>query len=345
MSATAQVDETEILDAYSNAIISVVDKVGSSVVAIGVQSDRGESAGSGVFFAPDGYLLSNAHVVGSAENVLVTLTDGRRMTASVIGTDPATDLAVCQVDNLQGKVPYAELGNSGGLRVGQLAIAIGNPLGFANSVSTGVVSALGRCIKGVAGNMIEDIIQTTVPLNPGNSGGALLNSAGKVVGINTAIIAGAQALSFSVPINTAKWVLQEILMHRRVRRAWLGLYCQVIPVSREFRRTMPARLLAQAKSAVHVHQVEMGGPGQKGGIEQYDVIAAVNGKMVESVDDIYRIIGSKAVGTGGFQVTVIRPMINEWRVVDLTVPFMERPKAALPAQRAVPRLPAGASFE
>ena len=130
-----------------------------------------------MFFAPDGYLLSNAHVVGSAENVLVTLTDGRRMTASVIGTDPATDLAVCQVDNLQGKVPYAELGNSGGLRVGQLAIAIGNPLGFANSVSTGVVSALGRCIKGVAGNMIEDIIQTTVPLNPGNSGGALLNSA------------------------------------------------------------------------------------------------------------------------------------------------------------------------
>ena len=178
LSSTTANDDTEILDAYSKAIIGVVDKVGSSVVAIGVQSERGESAGSGVFFAPDGFFLSNAHVVGNAEQVQITLTDGRRMSASVVGTDPSTDLAVCQVNNLQGKVPYAELGNSAGLRVGQLAIAIGNPLGFANSVSTGVVSALGRCIKGVAGNMIEDIIQTNVPLNPGNSGGPLVSTTG-----------------------------------------------------------------------------------------------------------------------------------------------------------------------
>lgn len=182
LSSTTATDDTEILDAYSKAIIGVVDKVGSSVVAIGVQSERGESAGSGVFFAPDGFFLSNAHVVGNAEQVQITLTDGRRMSASVVGTDPSTDLAVCQVDNLQGKVPYAELGNSAGLRVGQLAIAIGNPLGFANSVSTGVVSALGRCIKGVAGNMIEDIIQTNVPLNPGNSGGPLVSTSGVCAG-------------------------------------------------------------------------------------------------------------------------------------------------------------------
>ncbi|EKX54046.1 hypothetical protein GUITHDRAFT_160789 [Guillardia theta CCMP2712] len=325
--------ESEILDAYSRAIISVVDSVGPSVVSIGVQSERGESSGSGVFFAPDGYLLSNAHVVGDAGSVQITMTDGRSMTATVIGTDPQTDLAVCQANNFHSAVPFSQLGDSALLKVGQLAIAIGNPLGFASSVSTGVVSALGRSIRGVAGNIIEDVIQTNVPLNPGNSGGPLVSSSGKIIGINTAIIAGAQGLSFSVPINTAKWVLQEILSHRRVRRAWLGLYCQVVVISPEFRRALP-EVLHKSKSVVHVRGLEPDGPGWRGGVQVNDLVTAVNGKVVENIDDIYRCISSHPPSDKMFTVTVARRVKQgEWMVIDLQVPFMERPATTRRTER------------
>ncbi|KAJ1482986.1 trypsin-like cysteine/serine peptidase domain-containing protein [Baffinella frigidus] len=226
--------EADLLDAYSRAIISVTEKVGPAVVAINVKSAFGESAGSGVFFAPDGYILSNAHVVRRAAQVRITLADGRRLTADVIGIDLKTDLAVVTpVD-----VPYAELGDSSLLRVGQVVIAIGNPLalGF-QSVSTGVVSALGRTSVNPSQAELADGgaqgILTDVALNPGDSGGPLVSSSGKIIGINTAIVRGntsalqgAHGLGFSVPIDTAKWVLQELMAYRRVRRPWLGLCCE-----------------------------------------------------------------------------------------------------------------------
>jgi S1-C subfamily serine protease len=176
--STSKEPDTELLDAYSRAVSSVVETVGPAVVSVGVTTVRGQGTGSGVFFAPDGFFLSNSHVVGEASNVTASLADGRQMSATVIGTDPSTDLAVCQLD-AKDTVPYAELGDSSSLRVGQLAIAIGNPFGYSSTVSTGVVSALGRTIQGVAGNMIEDVIQTDVALNPGNSGGPLVSSSGR----------------------------------------------------------------------------------------------------------------------------------------------------------------------
>ena len=177
-SALSKEPDTELLDAYSRAVSSVVDTVGPAVVSIGVTTMRGQGTGSGVFFAPDGFFLSNSHVVGEASTVTASLADGRQISATVIGTDPSTDLAVCQLDG-KDTVPYAELGDSSALRVGQLAIAIGNPFGYSSTVSTGVISALGRTIQGVAGNMIEDVIQTDVALNPGNSGGPLVSSTGR----------------------------------------------------------------------------------------------------------------------------------------------------------------------
>jgi len=317
------VAEAEVLDAYSRAIINVVDTVGPAVVAINVRTTGGQGAGSGVFFAPDGYLLTNAHVVGDAEKVEVMLTDGRKLAATVVGTDPATDLAVCQVDNAQIKTPYADFGDSSTLKVGQLAIAIGNPLGFASSVSTGVVSALGRSIQGVGGRMIEDVIQTDVALNPGNSGGPLVSSGGKVIGINTAIISGAQGLSFSVPIKTANWVLQELLMHGRVRRPWLGVYCQVLPLAPQYRRTAVECLRAH-KNVVQVVGMEPDGPAARAGVEVGDLVALVGGKVVQSVDDIYRAMSKPEGGpaTKPFPLMVVR----NGRVLDLQVPFMERPQ-------------------
>jgi len=329
------VDEKEVLDAYSNAIINVVDKVGPAVVAINVRTTGGQGAGSGVFFAPDGYLLTNAHVVGDAERVEVMLTDGRKLAATVVGTDPATDLAVCQVDNPQIKTPYATFGDSATLKVGQLAIAIGNPLGFASSVSTGVVSALGRSIQGVGGRMIEDVIQTDVGLNPGNSGGPLVSSSGKVIGINTAIIQGAQGLSFSVPINTANWVLQEILMHGRVRRPWLGVYCQIVPLTPQH-RSIAVACLKTHKMVVQVVGMEPDGPAAKAGIEVGDLIALVGGNVVQSVDDIYRCMSKPEGGSEKMPFPVM--VVRNGRVFDLKVPFMERPSPGAGQQAAGRRL-------
>uniref|UniRef100_A0A7S3LUF2 Serine protease n=1 Tax=Palpitomonas bilix TaxID=652834 RepID=A0A7S3LUF2_9EUKA len=222
---TAPVHDDQIQDSFSKAVISVVEKVGPSVVAIGVRQANGESAGSGVLFTPDGYLLTNAHVVGNVPVIAATLTNGRKLNGRVVGVDTQTDLAVVRVDGTG--LPYAVLGDSDHVRVGQLAIAIGNPLGFQSTVTAGVVSALGRTLRGTSGRLMENIIQADVALNPGNSGGPLVASNGQIVGINTAIIAGAQNLSFAVPSNTAKWVVSELLQVGRVRRASLGAFCHV----------------------------------------------------------------------------------------------------------------------
>jgi len=229
------------LDAFSAAVTSTVQQVGDAVVSLNIPgsnpsgnygAEAAGSAGSGVIFAPDGYLLTNAHVVGIAKQMSVTLTDGRSIVGTTVGTDPSTDLAVVRVN--AGGLPFAALGDSDKLQAGQLVVAIGNPLGFQSTVSAGVVSALGRSLRAKDGQLIEGIIQTDVALNPGNSGGPLVDTSARVVGINTAIIANAQNLSFSVPSNTAQWVVSEILSYGKVRRSYLGLGLQSRPVKRQF---------------------------------------------------------------------------------------------------------------
>ena len=281
--------DPELLDAYSEAVMAVVERVGPAVASVSVAARRQggppAGAGSGVLFTPDGYLLTNAHVVRGAKRVGVSLTDGSTLEASVVGADEPTDLAVLAVDG--SRLPYAELGSSGALRVGQLVVAIGNPLGFSSTVSAGVVSALGRTMRATSGRLMEGIIQSDVALNPGNSGGPLVDSRGRVVGINTAMILGAQGLSFSVPIDTAKWVLGQLMTVGRVRRGHLGIAGQNRPLARS-----AARRLGLAQDAgVEVMRVERGGPAAEAGVVAGDVIVAADGEPVRSVDDLHRLLG------------------------------------------------------
>ena len=286
--------DEELLDAYSRAVVSVVDKVGPAVVSIRVrkQARRGpgrgqpgsEGAGSGVIIAPDGFVLTNNHVVENADEIEIGLTDGRTFAARSVGTDPATDLAVVRAD--ASGLPAAQLGDSTALRAGQLVIAIGNPLGFQNTVSTGVVSALGRALRSQTGRLIENIIQTDVSLNPGNSGGPLLDSRGRVIGIITAMIMGGQGLSFAIPVNTARWVAGELIVHGQVRRPYLGLAAQVRPVDRRIQRYLEL----PAATVVQVASVEEDGPAQRAGLREGDWLIAVNGQAIATVDDIHRIL-------------------------------------------------------
>jgi len=284
--------DRELLDAYSEAVIAVVERVGPAVASVSVAARREggppAGAGSGVLFTPDGYLLTNAHVVRGAKRVGVALTDGSALEGSVVGADEPTDLAVIAVDG--SRLPYAELGGSAKLRVGQLVVAIGNPLGFSSTVSAGVVSALGRTMRATSGRLMEGIIQSDVALNPGNSGnsgGPLVDSRGRVVGINTAMILGAQGLSFSVPIDTAQWVLGQLMTTGHVRRGYLGIAGQNLPLARG-----TARRLGLAQDAgVEVMRVERGGPAAEAGVVAGDVIVAADGEPVRSVDDLHRLLG------------------------------------------------------
>jgi S1-C subfamily serine protease len=289
---SAQVGATssdrELLDAYSRAVVQVVDAVGPAVVNIGVgrATRRGEQngAGSGVVIAPDGYILTNSHVVHGATRLTIAFTDGSTRAASVVGTDPPTDLAV--IRTFDSGLAYAKLGDSSGVRVGQLVIAMGNPLGFESSVSTGVVSARGRAMRSQDGRLIENIIQHTAPLNPGNSGGPLLNSHGAVIGINTAIIAMAQGIGFAVPANTADLVLSQIIQHGRVRRGFLGISARTRPLDRRLVRA----LALPADQAVEVMKIEADGPANRAGLRSGDVIVAMNEQPVRSVDDLHRLL-------------------------------------------------------
>jgi S1-C subfamily serine protease len=282
-----------------------VDKVGPAVVSIGVRKrgrsrrERGEGAGSGVIIAPDGYVLTNNHVVEGADEIEVSLIDGSAFRAQSVGADPATDLAVVRVGG--GGLPTAQLGDSDALRVGQLVIAIGNPLGFQNTVSSGVVSALGRSLRGQSGRLIENVIQTDVPLNPGNSGGPLVDSRARVVGLNTAIISMAQGLSFAVPVNTAKWVVSELLTRGKVRRAYLGLVGQVRPIGRRVQRYFEL----SAPTGVDVVSVEPNGPAYKAGLREHDLIVTANGASIATVDDIHRMLVGQEAGAI-FDLTILR---------------------------------------
>jgi len=283
---STQSDHTA-LDAYSSAVIDVVEKVGDAVVAINVPPagpDSPPSAGSGVVISPDGFVLTNAHVVGDSPSVSLNFTDGRTMPAAVRGRDVATDLALLRVD--QGGLPFATLGSSKQLQVGQLVVAIGNPLGFQSTVSAGVVSALGRSMRAKDGRLIENIVQTDVALNPGNSGGPLVDSRGMVVGINTAIIAQAQNISFSVPAATANWVVAELMEHGKVRRSYLGLGCHVRPVSRAFQR----ELGFSRPSTVQAIQVLPTSPAHRAGMQEGDYLLEVAGTPIGSVDEIFQAL-------------------------------------------------------
>ncbi|HEX9076007.1 MAG TPA: trypsin-like peptidase domain-containing protein [Anaerolineae bacterium] len=304
--ATALESDEELLDAYSHAVVGVVDKVGPAVVSIRVKkaaaSPRqpgGEGAGSGVIIAPDGFVLTNNHVVEGVTGAEVSLTDGSILPAQIVGTDPATDLAVLRVG--ANGLPSAALGDSSSLRVGQLAIAIGNPFGFQSTVSTGVVSALGRSLRSQSGWLIDNVIQTDVPLNPGNSGGPLVDSRGRVIGINTAMIFMAQGISFAVPVNTAKWVVGELVTRGKVRRAHLGIAGQVRPLHRRVQRYFELK----TTSGVEVMSVEENGPASRAGLLVGDVVIGLDGQEVATVDDIHRLLTRQAENRQ-FTLTILR---------------------------------------
>jgi S1-C subfamily serine protease len=288
--APTTVEDGVLLDAYSRAVVEVVERVGPAVVSITAQAGRRGGSGSGVLFTPDGYALTNAHVVRGATRLRALLTDGSAHDVRVVGSDPPTDLAVIQL--AQNGLPYADLGTSATLRVGQLAIAIGNPLGFSSTVSAGVVSALGRTMRAQTGRLMENIIQSDVALNPGNSGGPLVDSRSRVVGINTAMIHGAQGISFAIPIDTAQWVLGQLMTLGHVRRGWLGIAGQTRPLDRRLARRLG---LTQA-SGVEVVSAEGDGPARTAGLAEGDLILAVEGQTAATVDDVHRLLNRWEIG-------------------------------------------------
>jgi S1-C subfamily serine protease len=291
-------DDSELLDAYSQAVVRAVDMVGPAVVKIDV--DR--AGGSGVVFTPDGFVLTNSHVVERASRLTVMLPDGRSMRADPVGCDADTDLAVIRVDGFTGPpLTWATLGNSRSVRVGQVAIAIGNPYGFHHSVTTGVVSALGRSLRARSGRLMDDIIQTDASLNPGNSGGPLVTTRGEVIGINTAMILPAQGLCFAIASNTARFVAGRLIRDGRIRRSYIGVAGQNVPVPRALAR---ANQLA-ASSGVLITSVEAGSPAAASGLRDGDVILAFAGEAIAGIDDLHRRLTDDRIGTPS-ALTILR---------------------------------------
>jgi S1-C subfamily serine protease len=280
-------DEAAILDAYSDAVVGAVERVAPAVVRI--ETPRG-GGGSGVVIAPDGLVLTNAHVVGAGKGLRVHMSDGTESGAALLGRDEDTDLALLRTH--AGGLPFARLGSSRQLRQGQLVVALGNPLGFESTVTAGVVSALGRSLRARNGRLIEDVIQTDAALNPGNSGGALANGAGEVVGINTAVIRGAQGLCFAVASDTASFVVGQLLRHGRVRRAWIGVAGQTVTVPRKVTR---AAGLA-AGSGVRVTEVMPGGPAAGAGVAVGDTLLAFGDLLLPGVDALVRALPEERIG-------------------------------------------------
>jgi len=288
--------DDDALDAYSQAVVGAVEHVGAAVVSIyvGGASEAARArggAGSGVVVTPDGYVLTNEHVVQGVQDARVAFVDGRSVPAVVVGRDPSTDLAVLRAQ--AGALPYARLSTAQSLRVGQLVVAVGNPFGFESTVSAGVVSALGRSLRSRHGRLIEGVVQHTAALNPGNSGGPLVDSRGRVVGINTAIIAMAQGIGFAVPAATAQWVLTEILTQGRVRRAYLGVTVRDRPLDLRLVRA----LNLPAKRAVEITSRDEQGPAAKSDLHSGDLIVAVNDVPVDGIDALHLQLSRWAVGT------------------------------------------------
>jgi S1-C subfamily serine protease len=283
-------EDADALDAFSRVVMRVADTMMPTVVNVRAgQNSRGGS-GSGVLFTPDGFLLTNHHVVAGHTEVRVRLSDGRQQPGRVVGADPWTDLAVVQADATG--LPYAALGDSSRLRVGQLAVAIGSPFGFDSTVTAGVVSALGRTLRSISGHLVDNVIQTDAALNPGNSGGPLVDNQSNVVGINTAIIPSAQGICFAIPINAAKHILPQLMQHGRVVRGYLGLHGRSVPIAPALARSFD---LTQA-SGVEVMGIEPGAPADQAGIEADDLIVSLADQDVTNVDDLHKLLTQLPVG-------------------------------------------------
>ena len=287
--------DAALLDAYSDAVSTAAARVSASVAHLVVERRRGRGrvpagSGSGFLFTPDGLMLTNSHVVHGAAAIRATFPDGSSHAAYLVGDDPDTDLAVLQVHG--GKAAGLELAPSDRLRVGQLAIAIGNPLGFDATVTAGVVSALGRSLRGRSGRLIEDVLQTDAALNPGNSGGPLVDSRGRVIGVNTATILGAQGLCFAIASNTALFVLGEILRHGRVRRSWLGIAGQTVPIG----RALALELEHPAETAVRVTGIEPDSPAARADVRPSDLLVSFDGRPLAGVDQLHRLLDAERIG-------------------------------------------------
>lgn len=280
-------DDEPPLDPFSEAVSRAFERVGPAVAKVTVADERGRSAGHGsaVVYTPDGYLITNSHVVQGGRSIRASFTDGRDLPATLVGQDADTDIAVLRVGG--GALPHAKLGRSGNLRVGQLAIAIGNPLGYQATVTAGIVSALGRTLRSRGGRLIESVIQTDAPLNPGNSGGPLVDGAGRVIGINTAIAGGAQGICFAIGIDTAVDVAMRLMRDGRVRRSRLGITAQTVPIDRRAQRATGH----PHASAVMVGEAEAGSPLRSG-----DILLAWDGEPISGVDDLHRRLTAEAAG-------------------------------------------------
>jgi S1-C subfamily serine protease len=290
-----------LLDAYSTAVTRAVERVSPAVVKIDVEkTGRGRGgSGSGFVFTPDGLIMTNSHVVHDAGNIRLTFADGQRGSATLVGDDPDTDTAVLRAD--AAALSPAALGKSQNLKVGQLAIAVGNPYGFQFTVTAGVVSALGRSMRAASGRMIDEIIQTDAALNPGNSGGPLINSQGQVIGINTATILPAQGICFAIGIDTAKFVASQLLQHGRVRRSWVGIAGQNVP--------LPRRLVYEYKlsidTAILINEVYAGSPAAQAGLLPGDIIVAFGTKDIAGIDELHRLLTAD-VANRSTALTILR---------------------------------------
>jgi S1-C subfamily serine protease len=330
--ATVPAEDQALLDAYSRAVIDVVDRVGPAVVGLAVRAASRPSpangsrngnrsgSGSGVIVAPDGLILTNSHVAGVAAgggHIGVTTADGQDLQARLVGHDPDTDLALIRVDQ-PVTLPAAPLGDSKKLKRGQLVIAIGNPLGFESTVTTGVVSALGRSLRASTGRLIDDVIQTDAALNPGNSGGPLVSSRGEVVGINTAVIMGAQGICFAVAANTASFVLGELVRHGRVRRAFIGISAQQTTIPQRRRRAAEI----EQTSAVMVATVESGSAADRAGLRAGDVVLSLDGKPITGADDLIRALTGETIGR-----SVAFDVLRGTERLTISLVPLERPRA------------------
>ena len=324
-----------LLDAYSQTVSGVVERVAPTVAAVRVfeaSARQSPGSGSGFLFTPDGYLLTNSHVARASQpatarrpalSYLIELGDGREFDAEWVGDDPDSDLALLRIDSRsRGSLSHAVLGRSAGVRRGEIAIAIGNALGFEHTVTAGIVSALGRSMRASTGRLIPDVIQTDAALNPGNSGGPLLNSRGEVIGVNTAIIRGAQSISFAVAIDIAEWVIPQLLQHGRVRRGYIGVAGATVALDR--RVTLFHHL--DQKTGVRVQSVEAGSPAAIGGVMEGDIVIGIDGVTIDSVDRLHQTLDAGRI----HHDCALRALrdVKSPRLVYLVVRPTERQRAA-----------------
>ncbi|MEZ5426097.1 MAG: trypsin-like peptidase domain-containing protein [Pyrinomonadaceae bacterium] len=316
-----KIDESEIFDSYSKAVINASEKVSPAVVKIEVEGKRRArrgrpgpnqgGSGSGFVFTPDGFILTNSHVVHRSGRINVVMQNGNRFEADLVGDDPDTDLAVVRIN--APEIVATRLGTSGNLKVGQLAIAIGNPLGFQTTVTAGVVSALGRSLRGSSGRLIDDVIQTDAALNPGNSGGPLVNSSGEVIGVNTATILQTQGLCFAIAVDTAKFVAGKLIRDGRIRRSYIGLAGQNVPVLRQIVR----HYQLQNEHGVLVISTDPDSPARRAGLIEGDTIVEFAGEKVEGIDELHRLLSEERVGIKQKVKVIRRTGLLEFEIVPL----------------------------